>query len=109
MATWALDARLGDASGYAAKATTDTRHTCTRPGPSLPRKNKAAGVPSLRPSTQGNDLDRFEHDQQIQSQRSVLDVVKVVLQLFPRIGKGVAILVSHLRPARDTGTHRQPH
>jgi hypothetical protein len=37
---------------------------------------------TLFPSEQQNRLDRLEHDQQIQTNRSVLDVEEIVLETF---------------------------
>src|SRR6218665_2303049 len=51
----------------------------------------------------------FQHDQQIQEERVVLDVVQVVLQLLDRILDRRAVLVTNLSPARharfDAVTH----
>jgi len=50
-------------------------------------------------------LDCVEHDDEIERQRHVLDVVQLVLQFLQRIFPAGAVPVAHLRPSRDAGLH----
>src|ERR1700722_3528172 len=64
---------------------------------------------SLRAPPEQHNLDRLEHNQQIQAERSILYVKQVILQFFPRIFQSVAVLVLHLRPAGDTRSDYMAH
>src|ERR1700691_3636774 len=64
---------------------------------------------SLRAPPQQDDFDGLEHDQQIQTEGSVLDIKQVVLQFLSRVFQRVAVLVLHLCPARDARPHHVPY
>src|SRR5260370_13214316 len=65
--------------------------------------------PLLSTPAQEDGFDRQEHDQQIQTNRSVLDVEQVVLKFFARIFYGAAVLVLDLRPSGEAGPHHVAH
>src|SRR5712692_3869743 len=65
--------------------------------------------PLLSTPAQEDGFDRQEHDQQIQTNRSVLDVEQVVLKFFARICDGAAVLVLDLRPSGEAGPHHVAH
>src|SRR6202034_115301 len=64
---------------------------------------------SLRAPPQQHDLDRLEHDQDVQTNGSVLQVKQVVLQFLARIVQRVAVLILHLCPARNAWPHHVAH
>src|SRR5229473_3089965 len=65
--------------------------------------------PLLSTPAQEDGFDRQEHDQQIQTNRSVLDVEEIVLKFFERILYGAAVLVLDLRPSGEAGAHHVTH
>src|SRR6202008_3828680 len=93
-----------DAAGIATRAIADNPHRCMQSERQLPK------IPiSLRAPAQNDDLDRLEHDQNVQTEGRVLDVEQVELELFLRVIYGISVLVADLRPARDPGTHGMAH
>src|SRR5688572_400297 len=53
------------------------------------------------------DLHGMQEDEHIEKDRHVLDVVEVVLQLFPCVLDGGAVGVSYLSPSGDARLHRE--
>ena len=66
-------------------------------------------IRSKSASMQPDHFDGLEHDQQIPTNRSVLDVEEVMLDFFSRILDRVDVLVFDLRPAGDTGPRHVAH
>jgi hypothetical protein len=56
---------------------------------------------SLRALPQNNCLHCLENDPEVKSQRHILNVEKIVLQLFFSVLHRVAVLIFDLGPARD--------
>src|SRR5208337_425933 len=73
------------------------------------RRISSSSLSLLRPPAQYDGFHRLEHDQQIQTNGSVLDVEKVVLKFFARIFDGAAVLVLDLRPSGEAGPHHVAH
>src|SRR4029077_586133 len=93
-------APASDSGGTATRAIAGIPRTCTRSVRRLPR------IPmSLRAPAQQDDLDRLEHDQNVQTERRILDIEQVVLQLFLGVLYGITVLVANLRPAGNPGPH----
>ncbi len=61
---------------------------------------------SLGPLAGQDDLHRVENDRDVEAEREVLDVVKVVAQLLHGILDGSAVPIPHLRPPRKSGSDR---
>ena len=62
------------------------------------------GLP--RPAPQEDDLEGVEEDQEVQLERHVLEVEKVVLELFLRLVDRAAVMEHDLRPSGDPGFDR---
>src|SRR5690348_12482744 len=92
----------GDALAAIAKG--DIPRMCRREMRRMSRRPTSSRSPA-----EHDDLDRLEHDQEVQANRRILDVEKVVLQFFARVSERVTVLVLHLRPTRNPWTHRMPH
>src|SRR5712691_9931988 len=60
-------------------------------------------VRTLDTPVEKNRLDGFEHDEDVEAEREILDVEKVVLQLLHRVLNRCAVGVAHLGPAGDSG------
>src|SRR5208283_5379045 len=64
------------------------------------------GPDSSSPSAEHQGLNGREHDIKIQSEGDILDVEKVVSQLFPVIFQGNVIAAINLCPARGAGLNQ---
>src|SRR3989442_4800075 len=51
---------------------------------------------------QNHNLDRLEHDEQVETNGSIVDVEEIVLQLLCGVLERVAILIADLSPASDS-------
>src|SRR5262245_47800344 len=70
-----------------------------------PGRSKA---PYLRAFVDQHKFHRVEYDHDIEQRGHVLDVEKVILQLFHRVFNGIAVFVVDLCPTGDTGLNRMP-
>src|SRR6476659_3467410 len=64
---------------------------------------------STSPFSRNHDGNGLEEDQQVEKQRTVLDVIKIELQFLDRILESRPVLVSDLSPSRDAGLHAVPY
>src|SRR5665213_3525091 len=56
---------------------------------------------SLRSPAVDDGLDGLKHDEEVEAERHVLEVVEIVLELFLGFGEGGAVAVPNLRPAGE--------
>src|SRR5258708_24756165 len=59
-----------------------------------------------RAPAEQNDLERVDHNPDVEPERDVLDVVEVVTHLLDLFFEAVRIAIPDLRPARDAGPDR---
>src|SRR5450755_511951 len=63
---------------------------------------------SSRTNAKQHDLDRVEHDGEVEEHRVALDVIEVVLQLFEHVLRRRAVLAAYLRVTGETRLHVEP-
>src|ERR1700722_4566335 len=89
-----------ETSGCAATTIPHSQDRCRRSRRRLSKRRS-----SLRAPAQQYDLDGLEHDQNVQADRSVLNVEKIELQFFLGVLNRISVLVADLRPTGNSRTH----